>query len=122
MALDKKAIQARINGERTRALENIRARNGVLPKQQWWMSFADKEGFRGVVIAHGNDLVEALMDANLHQCNPHGEVRAMPVPPQAVIPAEWTYRVLSRTECEHLDNWLLKTYKSPQAVMPASLQ
>lgn len=98
-----KARNARINGERTRALENIRARNGILPKQQWWMSFADTDGFRGVVIAHGNDFVEALMDTNLHDCNPHGEVQAMPVPQRVVIPQEWTYRVLSRPECEELD-------------------
>jgi hypothetical protein len=101
--------QARIKGERQRVLENI-ATQTEAQGQQWWLSFADDQGLRGVVIAHGNEFLEALMQVNLHGCNPHGEVQGMPVPDFVVIPPEWTYRVLGRQEARELDRLLQSWY------------
>ena len=109
--MDEKTRLARIKGEQERALTNIAARTG-LPEQQWWLSFVGDEGFRGVVIAHGNDFAEALMDATMHDCNPRGEVQGHPIPLQIVIPKEWTYRILSRTDAAQLDELLAKENKT----------
>ncbi len=103
--MDEKTIQARIKGERERCIANIAART-ELPKQQWWLSFADQNGFRGCVITHANEFTEALTDATLHNCNPGGECRGLPIPPHKVVPLEWTYRTLSRAEAEELGKLL----------------
>lgn len=101
MGLDEKTVKARIRGERERVLGNIAARGES--KQQWWLSFADEDGFRGVVISYGDDFLEAVMQTNLHNCNPHGEVRGIPLAPEIVVPPNWTYRVLSKDECRGLE-------------------
>lgn len=96
------ALERRIKGEQARTLGNIAART-ELPKQQWWLSFADDEGFRGVVIAHGHGMTEALMDCNVHGCNPQGEVGGMEIPEAITVPPEWTYRVLTKKQAMELE-------------------
>lgn len=98
---------ARLKGEGVRVLQNIASRVD-LPAQQWWLSFADDSGLRGVVIVHAGEFTEAVMECNLHNCNPHGEVQGVAVPLECVIPAEYTYRVLSREQALELDALLLK--------------
>lgn len=58
------------------------------------------DGFRGVAIVHANDFLEAVMECNLHGCNPHGQVQGVPVPPQVVFPKEFTYRILDKGMAE----------------------
>ena len=45
----------------------------------WWLSFADRDGFRGVVLVDdaGDDLLLALSAVNLAGCNPHGQVHGV---------------------------------------------
>lgn len=45
-----------------------------LKMRWWWLSFADKKGFRGVSIVQGRDIVEASQHAYDLKCNPGGEV------------------------------------------------
>lgn len=99
-------LKAKMDGERTRVLENIAARK-ELPSKQWWLSFADDDGFRGAVIVHANEFVEAVMEANLYQINPHGECQGMEVPEGKVVPREWTYRLLDRATCEEFDRTMM---------------
>jgi hypothetical protein len=100
--MDERTIAARIKGERTRALENIALRTD-LPRQQWWLSFADERGFRGVVVVYAEGFTEALMEANLHDCNPHGECRGLLIPDTIVIPSTHTYRILNKSEAMYVD-------------------
>ncbi len=62
--MDEKTIQARIKGERERCIANIAART-ELPRQQWWLSFADVNGFRGCVVVHANGFTEALTGTSI---------------------------------------------------------
>jgi hypothetical protein len=105
--MDETTIAARIKGEQARTLGNIAART-ELPRQQWWLSFADDTGFRGVVIVHAEGFMEALMETNLHHCNPHGECQGMPIPADVVVPSTHTYRILDRAEAESLDRLVEK--------------
>lgn len=100
--LSKDVVSARIKGEAARNIENILART-ELPKKQFWLSFVGEEGFRGVCIVHANDCMEALMEANMKRCNPHGECQMMEIPSHIVVPADWTYRVLTKEQCQELE-------------------
>ena len=100
--MDDKTIAARISGERERVLKNIAAQE-TLPDSVWWLSFADEGGFRGAVIAHGEEFLEALMRVNLLGINPHGECQGMGPIPADVIPEKWLNRVLTKAECEEFD-------------------
>ena len=46
----------------------------------WWLSFADKGGFRGVFITKAFGLLDAIRQANLLNQNPHGEVMGFEIP------------------------------------------
>lgn len=100
--LSKEVVAARMNGERTRVLENIAART-ERPEQMWWLSFVGDGGFRGAVIVHAEDFVTAVMECNIREINPHGECQGMPVPLGNDIPEKWKYRILSRKECAEFD-------------------
>src|SRR5260370_42670456 len=104
-AMDEKTRLARIRGEQARTLLNIAART-ELPSQQWWLSFAGDDGFHGVAIVHATGFTEALMETNLHRCNPGGEVVGLPFPPGIIVPSDWTYRILTKPECRELENML----------------
>ena len=109
MKLDQQTIDARIRSEQKRTLENIAAAT-ELPGQAFWLSFAGEEGFRGAVIVHANDFVEAVMRSNLLGVNPHGEVQGMPIPADTAsrIPERWKNRLLSREECGQFDAEMTK--------------
>ena len=97
-----RTLKARIDREINRCIDAELSRT-ERPAKMWWLSFADDTGFKGAVIVHANDFVEALFQANLHQCNPHGECQGMPVPEGREIPEKWKYRILTRAECEQFD-------------------
>jgi hypothetical protein len=100
--MDDKTIKARISGEKARVLGNI-AIQSERPAQMWWLSFADDDGFRGVCIVHGNEFLEAVMQANLQGCNPHGECRGIPIPLGRQVPECWKNRILTREQCTEFD-------------------
>lgn len=113
--MDQKTIDARLQGEAVRVLENISAQESI-PRQLWWLSYAGDEGFRGAVIVAGSEFTEAVMRVNLLGINPGGEIQGMPVPEQAIdlIPDKWKNRLLSRAECEEFDK---EMERGPQAAI-----
>ena len=115
MKLDDKVVAARIKGEQARTLANIAARTEP-PAGAYWLSFADDDGFRGAVIVHAEDFTTALMECNLRNINPHGEVQGMPIPPEiaAAIPDKWKNRVLRRNECAEFDKEMARGKRSAQ--------
>lgn len=102
--MDKTTIDARIRAEQQRTFGNIALEDSD-PSSAVWLSFAGEEGFRGAIIIHANDFMEAIMRTNLLGINPHGEVAGMDIPAVAAakIPAHWKNRLLNREECEKFD-------------------
>jgi hypothetical protein len=102
--VDKRTIDARIRGERVRAVENIVA-EAQPPSAAWWLSFADEKEFLGAVIVHANDFVEAVMRTHIVGINPGGECKGMPISAEvaAMIPGHWKNRRLTREECAQFD-------------------
>lgn len=86
--------------DRDEALRQILHRDR-LPTQQWWLSFATEEGFRGAVVVHAETFTEAVVTASLWGINPGGEVQGLPC--AVPVSAKWTYRLLSREECERFE-------------------
>lgn len=80
----------------------------------WWLSFCDAarpkgQQFLGACIIEGGntrdraaDLRLALRNAWRHECNPGGDVKAHPIPPEAarLIEKRWIGRLLSRAEAD----------------------
>jgi hypothetical protein len=81
----------------------------LFPASAWWLSFADDEGFRGAIIIHANDFVDAFARVNLLNLNPGGECQGMPIPAEgaAQIDAKWKNRLLSRAECSQFDREMM---------------
>jgi hypothetical protein len=106
---DEATIKAKIDSERQRTLENIALRT-ERPGMAYWLSFAAEDGFRGAVIVHAEDFITAVMECNLRDINPHGECQGMEIPAEyaAMIPEEWKYRVLSRSDCADFDKEMFK--------------
>lgn len=67
-----------------------------------WLSFADVDGFRGIVILRAKDIVEAVQIANRLGINPGGQVMACEMPPTFHVPEEATGKLLSRADCDRL--------------------
>lgn len=59
----------------------------------WWLSFADEDGFRGVVIVRACGLLHAVRTANKLEINPGGEVLGYPLPDN-FVPAAGDHDVL----------------------------
>lgn len=53
------------------------------PVVSWWLSFADENGCRGVCIVDAPGFMLAVTMANMHGCNPGGEVQGFEVPPDS---------------------------------------
>jgi hypothetical protein len=102
--MDEATIKARMQGEMERTLGNIVA-EVERPSTAFWLSFADDDGFRGAVIVHANDFLEAIMRCNLEGINPHGECQGREIPLGSVlkIPERWKNRILSREDCVRFD-------------------
>lgn len=78
--------------------------------QYWWLSFADPNlpkgsQFLGVAIVEASDFMMAVMQANLLDINPGGEVQGSPVPPEnAAYIKDWTNRLLSMEEIKKIES------------------
>lgn len=66
-------------------------------KKLWWLSFADEDGFKGVVILEAFGFADALTCATGAGLNPGGEVQAMLVDP-ADIPEALRNRLLKKPD------------------------
>ena len=67
----------------------------------WWLSFADPDGFRGVVITHAPDFISAVRSTHARRINPGGEVNGWSMPDEAGLgdPApRWRDRLLNKFE------------------------
>lgn len=53
--------------------------NKMKNKVPFWISFADKEGPKGVIIVQATDPIEAINRVNFLKINPGGEAKIMPV-------------------------------------------
>jgi hypothetical protein len=102
--LDEATVAALIKMEQARTIDNILTRL-ERPKNVWWLSFADNDGFRGAVIIHGEDFLTALMECNMRKINPHGECQGAEFSEEGAqkIPEHWKNRILSHEECEQFD-------------------
>ena len=99
-----RTLKARIKKVQKESFETIAART-ERPPALWWLSFAGPDGFHGAVMVHAENFPTALMECNLRDINPHGEVQGIecPEPMVAKVPEKWKYRILSRKECEKFD-------------------
>jgi hypothetical protein len=66
----------------------------------WWLSFADDDGFRGVVIVEASSFMDAVMMTHVFGINPGGEARGWEVPERELhkIPEHHVGRLLSIEE------------------------
>jgi rRNA maturation protein Nop10 len=83
------------------------------PENMWWLSFCDPslpkgKQFIGAVIVHARDFNEALTDCTIHECNPHGEVKGVPIPLGHPIDDKWKYRILKRKDIDQFDKEMLE--------------
>ena len=74
----------------------------------WWLSFVDPdrpdgERFLGVAIVEGYGVGSASRRAHELQINPGGEVHAEPLTGDAIPPAEYRNRLLSKSDLEEAD-------------------
>ena len=85
--------------ERARQLVNEERKN---PPGWWYISFADDDGFRGVVIVQGQGFITALDRATRLGINPGGEVKGMQLADDVAskVPIETRERLLSKTDLE----------------------
>ena len=56
----------------------------------WWLSYADDNGFRGVVITRAESFLMACTRANLLGVSPGGQVQGFDLPPEAEEEIEMT--------------------------------
>jgi hypothetical protein len=94
-------------------LAELFAKEAHQPLVLWYLSFADEEGWLGACIVEARGLASALQRCNLLHINPHGEVRAVPVPAGVDTPLEYRDRLLSKEDLE-------RCYKEPIMRWPES--
>jgi len=72
------------------------------PLGWWYLSYADKDGFRGGVIVETRGFTSAAMVSNVFGLSPGGEVRGMPIPTDKVPEAHYRYRLLTKAQLEEI--------------------
>lgn len=81
----------------------------------WWLSFADSSLPKGsqflgaCIVGPADDLARAAKLAWWVGINPGGEVMGKPIADETFvgIPVDWTARLLTRDECDELDEIML---------------
>lgn len=68
------------------------------PLQWFWLSFADKEGFKGVIVIQAQGIMTALFKCSAMNINPGGQVQSISIPTGQYIPNEAKNRLLSLAE------------------------
>lgn len=67
----------------------------------WWLSYADEDGPRGVVVAEGSSFLVACVRARTLGVSPGGQVQGFEVPPEqlaALEPLEGTFLTVERAQ------------------------
>ena len=64
----------------------------------WWLSFADDDGFRGLVILEAPGFIAAVEKSRELGINPGGQVRGLEIPPHGMhlFPEKYRNRLLPR--------------------------
>ena len=72
----------------------------------WWLSYASEDGFRGICIVEGEDLIGAARRARELGISPGGQVLGAAIPESEVvtIPESHRNRLLTRDEAIALDS------------------
>lgn len=79
------------------------------PVAWWWLSFCDPERpagtqFLGACLVRARGFFSATHIARDRGCNPGGECQGLgPIPDDKPIAPRWTYRLLTKAECEEMD-------------------
>lgn len=63
-----------------------------------YLSFADEDGFRGVVIIQAHGIVDAAFRAGLARINPGGEILSFVLQDEDLPAPEWRNRLLSEAD------------------------
>lgn len=66
-----------------------------------WLSFADDDGFLGVVILKTLGFTHAFIETKTRGINPGGEIKGFEIDPEN-IDAKYFNRLLTRDEAQHL--------------------
>lgn len=106
-----------VEGFKRRVRTRIEAEIAAANLEWWWLSFADggrpkEEQFLGGIWVKAYGFASAHAIVNLLGCNPGGEVLGAPAADFIDIPEEWAKRLLTRAECEELDEKVLKVQKA----------
>ena len=76
------------------------------PERWWWLSFAGKDGFRGVVITRARGFLSAVQKTHDLGINPGGEVQGAELPeeimdsPEGKRHIQFADRLLSKQDIE----------------------
>ena len=73
--------------ERQKRLAELLAEENAAPQQWYYCSFASDKGFLGVCWVRAGGAISAAQIAQLHGCNPGGELMAVPLPFRCDPPA-----------------------------------
>jgi hypothetical protein len=88
-----------------------------------WMSFADPgrpvgQRFLGVIIIDAPGLATATTMTHTMGINPGGEIQSMEIPEDLEIKPFWKNRLLTKAECEMVDDILLKQIEEQKRAKP----
>jgi len=82
----------------------------------YWLSFADKKGFRGVCIVRSQqDHLLAIRESIAQKCNPGTDydVQGFPLHEDTIVDAQFVNRLLTREEAEYVSISI-----TPEVAMP----
>jgi hypothetical protein len=73
-------------------------------RELYWLSFADKDKFRGVAMVYAEDFVGAVRTSIVQGCNagPDTSVEGSTIPADYHIPQEFIGRLLSEEDIDQL--------------------
>ena len=85
-----------------RTQELLRAERSE-PYQWHYCSFAGEEGFRGAVVLQAHGIIECAIRARSLGANPGGELLAVPIEDESILPPEqFRNRLLSKEEVQSI--------------------
>lgn len=70
--------------------------------KQFWLSFSEPAGFKGVAIVEADSLPEALQKTWDLEINPGGSVSAIQIDPSEHYGPEWLNRLIVRPEINEI--------------------
>jgi hypothetical protein len=70
--------------------------------EQWYLSFADKDSWKGAIVTIAPGFVSALDHVNSLKINPGGEVKGIGLQVHRDVPVEDRNRLLTLQECKRI--------------------